>query len=346
MGKTTYKSSGVDIDAGNLFVDLIKPLAKSTANKQVLGKLGGFSGAYELPLKKYKNPILLAAADGVGTKLKIAFMTGRFNTVGIDLVAMNVNDIVTCGADPLFFLDYIATSKLNPKEGAEIVKGIVKGCKQAGCALLGGETAEMPGFYKKDEFDLAGFVVGIVDKWEVIDGSDVKAGDAVIGIASSGLHSNGYSLARKVLLGRNKYKLTDKPKPLKRTLADELLEPTRIYVKTILNLRKSFEIKAAAHITGGGLLENIPRVIPQNCTVKIDSSLWKLPPIMELIKQQGKIDQEEMSRTFNCGIGMVLVVDSKDVGKVLRRLEKLKEKASLIGEVRKKKRQENQVIII
>jgi len=282
----------------------------------------------------------------VGTKLKIAFMTGRFNTVGIDLVAMNVNDIVTCGAEPLFFLDYIATSKLNPKEGAEIVKGIVKGCKQAGCALLGGETAEMPGFYRKDEFDLAGFVVGIVDKGQVIDGSDVKVGDAVIGIASSGLHSNGYSLARKVLLGRNKYKLSDRPKPLRRTLGNELLEPTRIYVKSILNLRKSFEIKAAAHITGGGLLENIPRVIPKNCAVEIDSSSWKLPPIMELIKREGQIGQEEMYRTFNCGIGMVLVVDSEDAGKVLRRLGKLKEKASLIGEVRKKKRQEDQVVII
>lgn len=345
MAKTTYKSSGVDIDAGNLFVDLIRPLAKTTANKHVLGKLGGFSGAYELP-KKYKNPILLAAADGVGTKLKIAFMTGRFNTVGIDLVAMNVNDIVTCGAEPLFFLDYIATSKLNPKEGAEIVKGIVEGCKQAGCALLGGETAEMPGFYKKDEFDLAGFVVGIVDKEQVIDGSDVKAGDAVIGIASSGLHSNGYTLARKVLLGRKKYKLSDKPKPLKRSLANELLEPTRIYVKSILNLRNSFQIKAAAHITGGGLLENIPRVLPKNCAVEMDSSTWQIPPIMELIKQEGRIDQEEMYRTFNCGIGMVLVVDSKDVGKVLKRLGKLKEKASLIGEVRKRKRQENQVKII
>ncbi|MEE8044788.1 MAG: phosphoribosylformylglycinamidine cyclo-ligase [Thermodesulfobacteriota bacterium] len=345
MAKTTYKSSGVDIDAGNLFVDLIRPLAKTTANKHVLGKLGGFSGAYELP-KKYKNPILLAAADGVGTKLKIAFMTGRFDTVGIDLVAMNVNDIVTCGAEPLFLLDYIATSKLNPKEGAEIVKGIVEGCKQAGCALLGGETAEMPGFYKKDEFDLAGFVVGIVDKEQVIDGSDVKAGDAVIGIASSGLHSNGYSLARKVLLGRKKYKLSDKPKPLKRSLANELLEPTRIYVKSILNLRKSFQIKAAAHITGGGLLENIPRVLPKNCAVEMDSSTWQIPSIMELIKQEGRIDQEEMYRTFNCGIGMVLVVDSKDVGKVLKRLGKLKEKASLIGEVRKRKRQENQVIII
>ncbi|MCH8013203.1 MAG: phosphoribosylformylglycinamidine cyclo-ligase [Candidatus Dadabacteria bacterium] len=250
------------------------------------------------------------------------------------------------GTQPLFFLDYIATSKLNPKEGAEIGKGIVEGCKQAGCALLGGEIAEMPGFYKKDEFDLAGFVVGIVDKEQVIDGSDVKAGDAVIGIASSGLHSNGYTLARKVLLGRKKYKLSDKPKPLKRSLANELLEPTRIYVKSILNLRKSFQIKAAAHITGGGLLENIPRVLPKNCAVEMDSSTWQIPPIMELIKQEGRIDQEEMYRTFNCGIGMVLVVDSKDVGKVLKRLGKLKEKASLIGEVRKRKRQENQVKII
>ena len=345
MGKTTYKSSGVDIDAGNLFVDLIKPLAKSTANKGVLGKLGGFSGAYELPLKKYKRPILLAAADGVGTKLKIAFMTGRFDTVGIDLVAMNVNDIVTCGAEPLFFLDYIATSKLTPKEGVDIIKGIVKGCKQAGCALLGGETAEMPGFYRKDEFDLAGFVVGIVDKGQVIDGSGVKAGDALIGIASSGLHSNGYSLARKVLLGRNKYDLSDKPKPLRLSLADELLRPTRIYVKSILALKKYFRIKAAAHITGGGLLENIPRVLPKNCAVDIDSSTWRMPPIMKLIMQEGHIDQTEMYRTFNCGIGMVVVVDSKDSGKVLKRLHKLGEKAFLIGEVGKK-RQENQVIIV
>ena len=345
MAKTTYKSSGVDIDAGNLFVNLIKPLAKSTANKNVLGKLGGFSGAYELP-KKYKNPILLAAADGVGTKLKIAFMTGKFDTVGIDLVAMNVNDIVTCGAEPLFFLDYIATSKLTPEEGVNIVKGIVAGCKQAGCALLGGETAEMPGFYRKDEFDLAGFVVGIVDKGAVIDGSSVKVGDAVIGIASSGLHSNGYSLARKVLLGKNKFSLSDKPKPLRRTLANELLEPTKIYVKTLLSIMKSYEIKAMAHITGGGLLENIPRVLPKTCAVEIDSSTWRMPAIMKLIQEQGQIDQEEMYRTFNCGIGMVIVVNSKDSRKVLTRLQKLGEKASLIGEVRKKKRNQDQVVIV
>lgn len=345
MAKTTYKSSGVDIDAGNLFVDLIKPLAKSTANSNVLGKLGGFSGAYELPVK-FKKPILLAAADGVGTKLKIAFMTGKFDTVGIDLVAMNVNDIITCGAEPLFFLDYIATSKLTPEEGVDIVKGIVNGCKQAGCALLGGETAEMPGFYRKDEFDLAGFVVGIVDKDKVIDGSKVKPGDTVIGLSSSGLHSNGYSLARKVLIGKNKFSLSDKPKPLRRTLATELLEPTRIYVKTILSLMKSFEIKSMAHITGGGLLENIPRVLPTNSKVEIDSSTWRMPPIMKLIQQHGNIDQEEMYRTFNCGIGMVIVVDSKDAGKVLKRLDKLKEKAYLIGEVSKKKAQEDQVVII
>jgi len=280
------------------------------------------------------------------TKLKIAFMTGKFDTVGIDLVAMNVNDIVTCGAEPLFFLDYIATSKLTPEEGVNIVKGIVAGCKQAGCALLGGETAEMPGFYRKDEFDLAGFVVGIVDKGAVIDGSSVKVGDAVIGIASSGLHSNGYSLARKVLLGKNKFSLSDKPKPLRRTLANELLEPTKIYVKTLLSIMKSYEIKAMAHITGGGLLENIPRVLPKTCAVEIDSSTWQMPAIMKLIQEQGQIDQEEMYRTFNCGIGMVIVVNSKDSRKVLARLHKLGEKASLIGEVRKKKRKQEQVVIV
>lgn len=344
MAKTTYKSSGVDIDAGNLFVDLIKPLAKSTSNKQVLGKLGGFSGAYALP-KNYKNPILLAAADGVGTKLKIAFMTGKFDTVGIDLVAMNVNDVVTCGAEPLFFLDYIATSKLTVKEGVDIVKGIVNGCKQAGCVLLGGETAEMPGFYKKDEFDLAGFVVGIVDKNKVIDGSLVKPGDAVIGLASSGLHSNGYSLARKVLLQKKRYKLSDKPKPLRRSLGKELLEPTRIYVKSILDINKKYKLKAAAHITGGGLLENIPRVLPKGCAVEIDSSTWRMPAIMKLIMQDGNIDLVEMYRTFNCGIGMVLVVDSRDSAKVLRRLKTLGEEAYLIGEVTKKKRGRDQVML-
>jgi phosphoribosylformylglycinamidine cyclo-ligase len=345
MARTTYKASGVDIDAGNRFVELIKPLAASTFTRGVLGRIGGFSGAYELPLKKYKKPVLVAATDGVGTKLKIAFMTGRLDTVGIDLVAMNVNDIIACGADPLFFLDYIATSKLDPEEGAEIVKGIVKGCRDAGCALLGGETAEMPGFYGKGEFDLAGFAVGILDKDEIIDGSDVVPGDAVIGIASSGLHSNGYSLARKVLLEKKRYKLGDSPGPLSRPLAQELLEPTRIYVKTVLKIRKQFRIKAIAHITGGGLLENIPRVIPKRCTAVLDSSSWTLPPIMELIKREGRIEDDEMRRTFNCGIGLVIVVRASDAGRVLKKLSRLKENAYLIGEIAKRGKGGHGVII-
>lgn len=345
MAKTTYKSSGVDIDAGNLFVELIKPLAKSTFNKRVLGKIGGFSGAYIPPLGDYKNPVLVAATDGVGTKLKIAFMTGRLDTVGIDLVAMSVNDLVACGAEPLFFLDYLATSKLVPEEGAEIVKGIVKGCKLAGCALLGGETAEMPGFYKKNEFDLAGFAVGIAERDGIIDGAEVTPGDSVIGLPSSGLHSNGYSLARKVLLQKKRYKLEDTPEPLTRPLADELLEPTRIYVKTVLKLKKDFNIKAVAHITGGGLIENIPRVIPKNCRAELDSSTWMLPPIMELIARDGKVDDGEMRKTFNCGIGLVLIVPAEEADAVLKRLRRMREKAYLIGEVQKRNKRDKPVII-
>jgi phosphoribosylformylglycinamidine cyclo-ligase len=343
--KITYKSAGVNVDAGNLFVDLIKPLAKSTYNKGVVGRIGGFAGFYSPPLDRYRDPLLVASTDGVGTKLKIAFMMGRLDTVGIDLVAMNVNDIVTCGAEPLFFLDYIATSRLKPEEGTEIIKGIVKGCREAGCALLGGETAEMPGFYNKGEFDIAGFVVGIVDRKDVIDGSRVRPGDVVIGIASSGLHSNGYSLARKVLFERLKLDISDIPSPLSRTLGEELLEPTRIYVRTILSLKEGFQIRAVAHITGGGLTENIPRVVPKNCTVFLDSSLWEIPPLMKLIKIGGRIDREEMFRTFNCGIGMVLVVPEEESEGVLRRLKRLGERARVIGEVRKRKRGDGNIII-
>lgn len=346
MGKKiTYKSAGVDVDAGNLFVDLIKPLAKSTYNKSVVGKIGGFAGLYSLHLNKYKNPLLVASTDGVGTKLKIAFMTGKLDTVGIDLVAMNVNDIITCGAEPLFFLDYLSTSKLKPQEGAEIIKGIIQGCKKAGCVLLGGETAEMPGFYNKGEFDLAGFVVGIVNKNELIDGSKVKPGDVVIGISSSGLHSNGYSLARKVLFEKLKLNLSDIASPLNRTLAEELLEPTQIYVKTILSVKNEFQVRAIAHITGGGLLENIPRVIPKNCTVFLDSSLWEIPPLIKLIKIASRMDREEMFRTFNCGIGMVIVVAEQDVEIALKKLGKLGEKARVIGEVRKRKKGQRGICI-
>jgi phosphoribosylformylglycinamidine cyclo-ligase len=272
-------------------------------------------------------------------------MTGKLDTVGIDLVAMNVNDIITCGAEPLFFLDYLATSKLKPQEGAEIIKGIVQGCKKAGCVLLGGETAEMPGFYNKGEFDLAGFVVGIVNKNELIDGSNVRPGDVVIGISSSGLHSNGYSLARKVLFEKLKLNLSDIPSPLNRTLAEELLEPTRIYVKTILSLKNEFQVRAIAHITGGGLLENLPRVVPKNCTVFLDSSLWEIPPLIKLIKIASRMDREEMFRTFNCGIGMVIVVAEQDIEIALKKLGKLGEKARVMGEVRKRKKGQTRIFI-
>lgn len=343
--KITYKSAGVSIDAGNRFVELIKPLAKSTYDKCVRGGIGGFAGLYSVSLDKYKNPLLVASTDGVGTKLKIAFMMGRLDTIGIDLVAMNVNDIITCGAKPLFFLDYLATPKLEPEEGVEIIKGIVEGCKRAGCVLLGGETAEMPGFYKEGEFDLAGFVVGIVDRDEAIDGSKVKPGNVVIGIASSGLHSNGYSLARKVFFEKLKLDLSDIPNPLSRPLGEELLEPTRIYVKPVLYLKREFQIPAIAHITGGGLLENIRRVIPENCTVFLDSSLWEIPPIVELIKMESGIDKEEMFKTFNCGIGMVLVVAEREADGVLKKLKRLGERAGVIGEVRKIKRGERRILI-
>jgi phosphoribosylformylglycinamidine cyclo-ligase len=339
MGKgLTYKNAGVDIDAGNTFVELIKPLLRSTHDKRVVGGIGCFAGLYLAPFEKYKKPLLVASTDGVGTKLKIAFMTGKLDTIGIDLVAMSVNDIVTFGAEPLFFLDYLATSRLKPKDSVEVIKGIIEGCKQAGCALLGGETAEMPGFYNKGEFDLAGFALGIVDSAQLIDGSNVKPGDVVIGISSSGLHSNGYSLAREVLLGRLKLDLSDIPSPLDRTLGEELLEPTRVYVKAILSLKREFKINAIAHITGGGLLENIPRVIPKNSLVFLDSSLWEIPPLMKLIKIAGRIDRKEMYRTFNCGIGMILVISEKDVDGVLKKLKRLGEKARVIGEVRKRKK--------
>lgn len=345
MAKLTYREAGVDVEAGKAFVKSIKPLASSTYGSMVTGGIGGFSGSYILPAGKYKKPVLVASADGVGTKLKIAIMAGRLNTIGIDLVAMSVNDLVTCGAEPLFFLDYFATSKLNPKEGLQVVKGIVRGCKEAGCVLLGGETAEMPGFYKKGEFDLAGFAVGIVEKDRQIDGSKVKPGDLVIGLSSDGLHSNGYSLARKVLFQKKKFKLNDRISPLKKSIGDELLKPTRIYVKTIMHLKNNFDIHAIAHITGGGLVDNIPRVIPGSCDVVIDSSLWELPPIFYLIKLYGGIEKDEMFRTFNCGIGMVLVVSKIDADKILLRLNKLKVKAMVIGEIVRRKRGKPSVII-
>ena len=330
----TYKEAGVDIDAGNQFVNLIKPLVKETARPEVLSDIGGFGGLFSLNINKYKRPTLVAATDGVGTKLKIAFMLNQHSSVGIDLVAMCVNDIIVQGAEPLFFLDYLATARLAPEQAVEVVKGIAEGCKQANCALLGGETAEMPGMYSNDEYDLAGFAVGVVDNDKIIDGSTITKGDQIIGIASSGLHSNGYSLARKIFLEILGLDLTAQPEELDKPLGAELLTPTRIYVKSILNLMRDFNLKGIAHITGGGLLENIPRILPHQCKAVIDCHSWEKPAVFELLRRGGNIPVEEMYRTFNYGIGMTLVVSAHETEDIIDRLSGLGEKAFIIGEIR------------
>ncbi len=329
----TYKDAGVDIDAGNRFVDLIKPLVKQTSRPEVLTDIGGFGGLFSLNSSKYKRPTLVSATDGVGTKLKLAFMLDKHDTVGIDLVAMCVNDIIVQGAEPLFFLDYLATGKLAPEKAVDIVKGIADGCKQAGCALLGGETAEMPGMYSEGEYDLAGFAVGVVDNTNIIDGSSITKGDQIIGIASSGLHSNGFSLARKVFLEKMQLSLDTIPPELDKPLGEELLTPTRIYVKSIQNLMRDFNIKGIAHITGGGILENLPRVLPHHCKAIIDRQSWEKPTIFEMLREGGNIPEEEMYRTFNYGIGMILVVPATEVEDIVGRLAGLNERAYLLGEI-------------
>lgn len=333
--KTTYKDAGVDIDAGNTFVKMIKPLVKATSRPEVLADIGGFGGLFSLNTGKYKNPVLVSGTDGVGTKLKLAFMADRHDTVGIDLVAMCVNDIIVQGAEPLFFLDYLATGKLDPEKGAAIVKGIAEGCMQAGCALIGGETAEMPGFYADGEYDMAGFTVGVVERDNLIDGSSITVGNRLIGLASSGLHSNGYSLARKVIFDRMGLGIDDQIPGFGKSVADELLTPTRIYVKSILNLLRDFQINGIAHITGGGLLENVPRVLPHGCKAVIGKTSWQVPAIFRLLQEGGNIDDEELFRTFNCGIGMVLAVPEKDADEIMIRLSGLNEQAVIIGEVAK-----------
>ena len=345
MPKTTYKSSGVDIDEGNKFVELIKPIVNSTNNKSLISSLGGFSGVFSLNLNGIEEPLLVASTDGIGTKLKIAFLSEKFDTIGIDLVAMCVNDIITCGAKPLFFLDYLATSKLKSEVASEVVKGIAKGCIESECVLLGGETAEMPGFYKEGEFDLAGFSVGLVDKNEYIDGVNVKQGDIVIGIASSGLHSNGYSLVRKALFDIGGFSHEYIPEGFEITLGEELIKPTRIYTRVVLELRKKFNLLSISHITGGGLIDNIPRVIPSQYAVNLDSSQWKIPKIMNLIKDIINMDMQEMYRTFNCGIGLVLIVTSEQADGIISFLNGLGEDAKIIGEVIKTEDPKRRVII-
>lgn len=293
MEKATYKDSGVDVDAGNRAVELMKGHVSSTFRPGVLGNFGGFGGFFELDVKKYREPILVSGTDGVGTKLKIAFMMDRHDTIGIDGVAMCVNDILVNGAEPLFFLDYIALGKLVPQKVADIVKGVSDGCKMAGCALLGGETAEMPGMYDKDEYDLAGFAVGVVDKTKIIDGSSIKENDIVIGIASSGLHSNGYSLARKVFFEIGNLSPKDYIEEFGKTLGEEILRPTKIYSKVVKSL-KGFNIHGMAHITGGGLTENLPRVLPEGLEAKINKGSWEIPPVFDVIQKIGCVEDAEM----------------------------------------------------
>jgi phosphoribosylformylglycinamidine cyclo-ligase len=306
---TTYRDAGVDIDEGDRLVDLIKPLARPTLRPEVLAGIGGFGGLFALDTKKYRDPVLVSGTDGVGTKLKLAFLTGRHDTVGIDLVAMSVNDVAVTGAEPLFFLDYYATGRLRAEEAAQVVKGIAEGCRQAGCALIGGETAELPGFYADGEYDLAGFAVGVVERDRILDGRNVAPGDALVGVASTGLHSNGYSLARKVLLERQP--LACRPAELAgRTLGDALLEPTRIYARDLLALLEEVPLKAAAHITGGGLPGNVPRNLPDGTRAVIRGGTWDVPAIFGLIEREGTVGRDEMYRTFNMGLGLVLVLPS------------------------------------
>lgn len=333
----TYKKAGVDIDAGNKFVQIIKPLVRKTFRPEVVSDIGGFGGLFALKVKKYKNPVLVSSTDGVGTKLKIAFMTGRHDTVGIDLVAMCVNDVVVQGAEPLFLLDYLATGKLSLEVAKQIIKGIARGCLQAGCALIGGETAEMPSFYQKEEYDLAGFAVGVVEKKKILDGTAIRAGDQLIGLASSGLHSNGYSLARKVLFETMRLKVDNYVPDLSRSVAEELLIPTKIYVKPLLQLLSKFHIHGLAHITGGGITENLPRIIPRGLQPILWRGTWPIPPIFNLIKKGGNIAEEEMWRTFNNGLGMILVVPSREVTCIMEALKKWREKAFHIGEIARAK---------
>lgn len=328
--RLNYKSAGVDIEAGNALVERIKPIAARTRNAGVMAGLGGFGSLFELPLDRYQRPVLVSGTDGVGTKLKLALDLDIHNSVGIDLVAMCVNDIVVQGAEPLFFLDYFATGKLAVDTAASVIEGIGKGCEQAGAALVGGETAEMPGMYADGDYDLAGFCVGIVEKERIIDGSQVKAGDKLIALASSGPHSNGYSLIRKIV-ARSGLAWTDtvNGKPLGETL----LTPTRIYVKPLLELLKTVPVHAMAHITGGGITENLPRVLPQGLHADIELNSWQLPEIFQWLQQQGNVAQEDMLVTFNCGIGMIVCVAASDEVATLQILQQQGETAFTIGEI-------------
>ena len=323
MSSLTYKDSGVDITKGNQLIERIKPIAKSTFRPGVLAGLGGFGAMFEIPLDKYKNPVLISGTDGVGTKLKVAEMLNKHDTIGIDLVAMCVNDLIVQGAEPLFFLDYFATGSLNPDIATSVIEGIGEGCRQSCCSLIGGETAEMPGMYSGEDYDLAGFCVGIAEKSRIIDGSKVSEGDHIVALGSSGPHSNGYSLIRKVL---------EKSSPTNEQL-NSLIEPTRIYVRSILSLLNTLPVHAISHITGGGLLENIPRVLPEHLAAKLDPASWTQPEIFQWLQDQGNIATSEMYRVLNCGVGMVVVISRESSNEAINHLNSCGENAWLIGEV-------------
>lgn len=341
--KNKYAAAGVDIDAGNRLVELIKPIVNKTFKSGVITGIGGFAGLFSLNIQHIKKPVLVSSTDGVGTKLKIAFLLDKHDTIGVDLVAMSVNDIMVQGAAPLFFLDYISMDKLDVNKAQNIIKGIADGCQEANCSLIGGETAEMPGFYTQGEYDLAGFVVGLADNEELIDGSEIAVGHQLVGIGSSGLHSNGYSLARKIFLEDLKLSVKDYMEDFGRTLGEELLEPTRIYAKAIRNLRRNFKIYGISHITGGGLVDNVPRILPKPCKAVINRTSWSIPPIFTFLKKAGQISEHEMMRTFNNGLGLVIVVSEEDTGEIILRLKAIGEEAYHIGSIESRDEKEKSV---
>lgn len=328
-----YAEAGVDIDKGNEFVHRIKKIVGETHGRGVLSDIGGFSGLFAIGNAGYEDPVLIASTDGVGTKLTVAKLCGKHDTIGIDLVAMCVNDVIVSGAKPLFFLDYFSISNLDIDLAVDVVKGIAKGCKISGCALIGGETAEMPGLYQPGDYDIAGFVVGIAERDSIIDGSDIRVGNKIIGLASSGLHSNGYSLARKICLEEMNLSVEDHIKEFGCSLGEELLRPTRIYVDSILKTLRNHKINGLVHNTGGGFLDNVPRILPAGCKAIIDPEAWPIPPVFSFLEKNGKVSREEMFRTFNMGIGMMALVDDDTVEDVLQQFEAFGETPYIIGEI-------------
>lgn len=343
---SSYTKAGVDIDASNRFVDLIKPIVNQSFKTGVITDIGGFAGLFSLNPQDVKNPILVASTDGVGTKLKIAFMMDKHDTIGIDLVAMCVNDIIVQGANPLFMLDYISTGKLEVEKAVDIVKGIVEGCKDANCSLIGGETAEMPGLYAPGEYDLAGFVVGLVDNDQLIDGTEISVGNQLIGISSSGIHSNGYSLVRNIFFEKLKMPVDYYMEEFGRTLGEELLHPTRIYYKPVSSLRKICSIYGMSHITGGGIIDNLPRILPKQCKAVINTSTWEPQPVFQYLKKAGELSDTEMMRTFNNGIGLIIVVNGEQCDEALTHLESIGETAFHIGSVERRKEKDNPIEFI